>query len=84
MAVVIVVVLHGLLLWQQKIDYLIFLPSGKEKSPSIRAKTTAIAYSALTPIYLGLTALNIPARWPEPSERRNDGVIFSRQNTPRS
>jgi hypothetical protein len=48
MAVVIVVVLHDLLLWQQSIDYLIFLPSGKEKRPSIRAKTTGIAYISLT------------------------------------
>jgi hypothetical protein len=56
---VIVVVLHGVLLWRQRIDYLCFLPQGKEeKSPSIRAKTTAIAYNALTPIYARLAALN--------------------------
>jgi hypothetical protein len=42
----------------KKIDYPFILPSGKEKSPSIRAKTTAIAYNALTPIYSRLAALN--------------------------
>jgi hypothetical protein len=52
-------VLHGVLLWRQRIDYLCFLPQGKEeKSPSIRAKATAIAYNALTPIYSSSVALN--------------------------
>jgi hypothetical protein len=55
------VILHGALLKRQSTDYLFFLPSGKEKSPSIRAKTTAIAYNSLTPIYYRLTALNTPA-----------------------
>jgi hypothetical protein len=49
LAVVIVVVLHDLLLWRKKIDYLIFLPSGKEKSPSIRAKSDSDRLQLLNP-----------------------------------
>jgi hypothetical protein len=46
---VIVVILHGVLLWRQRIDYLCFLPAGKEEKLPMDA-------------YNSLTALNIPAR----------------------
>jgi hypothetical protein len=41
-----------------KSDYRVFLPLGKEKNATAGAN---IAYNFLTPIYRGLTALNIPA-----------------------
>jgi hypothetical protein len=42
----------------QSIDYLFFLPLGKEKNATADARIT---YNFLTSIYAGLTALNTPA-----------------------